>query len=46
MEGWAEFVDEMKQYYGVSMECLSGAEPGGPCFGVWCLCSWPDAGAC
>lgn len=28
MEGWAEFVDEMKQYYGVSMECLSGAERG------------------
>ena len=25
MEGWAEFLDEMKQYYGVDMGCLSGA---------------------
>ncbi|PRW56855.1 arginine N-methyltransferase [Chlorella sorokiniana] len=23
MEGWAEFLDEMKQYYGVTMDCLS-----------------------
>lgn len=28
MEGWAEFVDEMKQYYGVDVGCLSGWEPG------------------
>ena len=24
MEGWGEFVDEMKQYYDVNLECLSG----------------------
>lgn len=24
MEGWAEFVDEMKQYYNVDLGCLSG----------------------
>jgi protein arginine N-methyltransferase 1 len=24
MEGWAEFVDEMRQYYNVDMGCLSG----------------------
>ena len=37
MEGWAEFLDEMKQYYGVSMDCLSGGQGG------WCgLCpGWP-----
>ena len=36
MEGWAEFLDEMKQYYGVSMDCLSGGQ--GP---VWARPGWP-----
>jgi hypothetical protein len=27
MEGWAEFVDEMRQYYNVELDCLSGGGP-------------------
>ena len=29
MEGWAEFCEDMKQYYGVTLECLSGGWAGG-----------------
>ena len=29
MEGWAEFLDEMKQYYNLDLDCLSGGGGGG-----------------